>query len=281
MESPGTGPKEVAMGFVDEVIFDAIWDAAQYFYFTVKNKRRARAFTAFAGENGLSFDAKLDDYKGELMQMNAPSSAELKAQGKKRLSRKARHASRWFGDSSFQTRLWAFNTNRLRGDWQVNCNIMEGTWKGHLMTSFDTIWNEVGNADREGEYTSVFAHCKTADMPQAIITPTGLLSLLKRADQGQLLNAGYHTQKFESTEFNSTWRVSSIDQRKTSDFISQNMMEYLLEHSNEKWHVEMSPGGILISTVYTLSTAKIELAMDFLAGLLEHIDADLLGGSAQ
>ena len=56
------------------------------------------------------------------------------------------------------------------------------------------------------------------------------------------------------------------------------MMEYLLDHKNEKWHVELSPGGVLISTVYTLSPAKIEMAMDFLAGMLDNIDADLLRG---
>ena len=264
------------MGFIDEVVLDAIWDGARYLYFKSKNKRRAKAFGTFATANELAFDAKLTDYRGELMQMHAPSAAELKSQGKKRLSRKARHASRWFGDSSLQTRLWAFNSNRWRGDWQANCNIMEGTWKGHLITSFDTLWFEFGDADSEGEYTSVFAHCPNADMPQVIITPTGLLSMLKRADEGQLINAGDHKQQFESTQFNSSWRVSSVDQRKASDFISQDMMEYLLRHKDGKWHIELSPGGVLISTVYTLSPAKVELAMDFLAGLLDHIDADLL-----
>ena len=76
--------------------------------------------------------------------------------------------------------------------------------------------------------------------------------------------------------FNKSWRVSSVDHRLTSDFISQNMIEYLMDHKGEKWHIELSPGGVLISTVYTLSPAKVELAMDFLAGLLEHVDEDLL-----
>ena len=155
------------MGFIDEVVLDAIWDGARYLYFKSKNKRRAKVFGTFATANGLAFDAKLTDYRGELMQMHAPSAAELKSQGKKRLSRKARHASRWFGDSSLQTRLWAFNSNRWRGDWQANCNIMEGTWKGHLITSFDTLWFEFGDADSEGEYTSVFAHCPNAGVDPA------------------------------------------------------------------------------------------------------------------
>ncbi len=105
--------------------------------------------------------------------------------------------------------------------------------------------------------------------------------MVKRLDEGQLINLGYHQQQFELAEFNKTWRVTSVDQRLASDFISQNMMEYLLDHKNEKWHVELSQGGVLISTIYTLSPAKVELAMDFLAGMLDHIDADLLHGRSQ
>ena len=266
------------MGLVDELIFGGV----QFMFFKMKNNKRAKTFEAFAGEHQLSFAAKPSQYNGEIMQMQAPSSAELKSKGQRRLSMKARTASRWFGDSPFQTKLWAFVSNRMRGDWQTNCNIMEGTWKGHLMTSFDTLWFDLGGVvigdgdnTQEGEYTSVFAHCK-ATVPQVIITPTGLLSAIKRADEGQMLNLGYHRLKFESTDFNKALRVSAVDERLAYDFISQNMMEYLMEHKGEKWHIEMSPGGVLISTVYTLKPAKVELAMDFLAGLLEHVDADLL-----
>ena len=264
-----------------DFLFELIFDGLRFMYFKMKNNRRAKAFTAFAQQHGLTFSAKTAGYSGEIMQMKTPSAAELRDKGKKQLSRKARRASRWFGDSHFQTKLWAFNSNRFRGDWQVNCNIMEGQWKGHLMTTFDTLWYG-GNTDNddEGEYTSVFAHCK-GSLPQVIITPKGLLSMVKRLDEGQLLNMGYHQQQFELSEFNKTWRVTSVDQRLASDFISQNMMEYLLDHKNEKWHVELSPGGVLISTVYTLSPAKIEMAMDFLAGMLDHVDADLLHGQSQ
>lgn len=251
----------------------------QAVYFLFKNKRRAKAFQEFSDKHGLAFYPKTSGYNGEIMQMHAPSSADLRSQGKKRLSQKAMNASRWFGDSPFQTKLWAFTSNRFRGDWQTNCNIMEGKWKGHLMTTFDTLWFEDNQNDvSEGEYSSVFAHCK-GDLPQAIITPTGLLSALKRFDEGQMLNLGYHRQQFESTEFNNAWRVTAVEQRTTSDVLSQNMLEYLLEHKGEKWHIEFSTGGILISTMYTLNMAKIELAMDFLAGLLEHIDADLLSAA--
>lgn len=260
------------MGAILELVFDAVL----FLYFKMKNNRRAKAFSAFSQQHGLAFSAKTAEYRGEIMQMKTPSAEELKSQGKKKLSRKARRSHRLFGESHFQKKLWAFNSNRLHGDFQVNCNIMEGDWKGHLMTTFDTLW--YGNND-EGEYTSVFAHCR-GTVPQVIVTPKGLLSMVKRLDEGQLLNLGYHRQDFELSEFNKAWRVSSVDQRLTSDFISQNMVEYLLEHKNEKWHIELSPGGVLISTVCTLSSAKIEQAMDFLAGLLEHVDADLLRGEA-
>ena len=267
------------MGFVDGVLVDATGELGQYVYFKIKNKKRAKAFKAFAEEHGLAFSAKSSEYDGEIMKIQSPSAAELKSQGKKRLSRKARYASRYYGDSPFQTKLWPFVSNRMRGDWQSNCNIVEGNWKGHLMTSFDTLWFSYGESNSEGEYTSVFAHCH-AQMPQVIITPTGILSSLKRADEGQILNLGYHHQKFESNEFNKAWRVSAIDQRIASDFISQKMMDYLMDHQNEKWHIELSPGGILISTVLTLNMKKVEAAMNMLAGFLEHIDADLLQHSS-
>ncbi|MCH2137188.1 MAG: DUF3137 domain-containing protein [Phycisphaerales bacterium] len=260
------------MGLIDDVIIEGI----QFLFFKMKNNSRAKAFDAFAKANNLNFNAKANDYVGEIMQMETPSGAQAKAMGGRRMSVKARCASRWFGDSPLQTKLWAFVSNRMRGDWQTNCNIMEGQWKGHLMTTFDTLWFEPGNSTHsEGEYTSVFAHCK-ASVPQVLITPTGLLSALKRADEGQLLNFGYHKMQFESTDFNKTWRVSAVEERQTYDFISQSMMEYLLDHRKEKWHIEMSPGGILISTVYTLKPAQVEQAMDFLAGFLEHVDSDLL-----
>ncbi len=264
------------MGLIDDVILEG----AQFLYFKMKNNSRAKAFDAFASQHDLSFAAKSANYVGEIMQMETPSTAEFKGVGNRRLRGKARRASRWFGDSPFQAKLWAFISNRWRGDWQTNCNIMEGMWKGHLMTSFDTLWFDLGNDNTsEGEYTSVFAHCK-ANVPEVLISPTGLLSALKRADEGQMLNLGYHRTAFESADFNKTWRVSAADARLASDFISQNMMEYLLDHKSEKWHIELSRGGILISTVYTLKPAKVELAMDFLAGFLEHIDADLLQPAA-
>lgn len=263
-------------GFKMDLINAFITGGFKDLYFKFKNKKRAAAFGEFAGKHGLEFSAKVDGYSGEIMQMETPSSAELRDQGKKRLSRKAMNANRMFGDSQFQTKLWAFASNRLRGDWQTNCNIMEGTWKGHLMTTFDTLWySEDEDGVDEGEYSSVFAHCKS-ELPQAIITPTGLLAAIKSLDEGQLVNMGYHRQKFESTDFNKSWRVTAVEQRMVSDVISQRVIEYLLDHRGEKWHIELSRGGILISTMYTLNTAKIELAMDFLAGLLEHIDKDLL-----
>ena len=259
-----------------DFIFELIFDGIRFLYFKMKNNKRAKAFGAFAEKNGLTFNAKTAEYNGEIMQMQTPSAADLKSQGKKRLSRKARRANQYFGSSHFQAKLWAFNSNRYRGDWQANCNIMEGQWKGHLMTTFDTLWyGGQSGGDDEGEYSSVFAHCK-GHVPQVMITPRGMLAAVKRLDEGQLLNAGYSQQKFEMDAFNKSWRVSSVDHRLTSDFISQNMIEYLMDHKGEKWHIELSPGGVLISTVYTLSPAKVELAMDFLAGLLEHVDEDLL-----
>ena len=267
------------MGLVDDLIGDVILDGIHYMYFKWKNKKRAKLFDAFAREHGLSFSATVADYHGEIMQIKVPSSAELKSEGHKRLSRKAKHASRLYGDSPFQTKLWAFVTNRYRGDWQSNYNISEGTWNGRLVTSFDTLWFDAG-ASQEGEYTSVFAHCK-GEVPQVIIRPGGAASFFKQLEEDQVFNRGYHRQQFESAEFNKAWHVSSVDQRLASDFISQEMMEYLLEHKDVRWSIELSPGGVLVSSIYSLSPTQVKRLMDFLTGLLEHIDADLLGGSAQ
>ena len=143
------------------------------------------------------------------------------------------------------------------------------------MTSFDTLYFRVEDPPSEGEYSSVFAHC-SATMPRMIISPTGLMAGLKRIDENQVLNWGYHKVSFELADFNKNYRVVSTDAKLAFAFISQAMIEYLLDHSKEKWHIELAPGGILISTIFTMAPKDIEQAMDFLAGLLEHVDEDLL-----
>ena len=81
---------------------------------------------------------------------------------------------------------------------------------------------------------------------------------------------------FELVDFNKRYRVVSKDEKLAYGFISQNMMEYLMSHKDDKWHIETAPGGIIISTVYTLNPEKVEKAMDFLAGFLDHVDKYLL-----
>ena len=153
---------------------------------------------------------------------------------------------------------------------------MEGTWKGHTMTSFDTLFfNSSSDGTEEGEYTSVFAHCK-ASIPRMIISPTGILSGLKRLDENQMVNIGYHKIRFELDEFNKNYRVVSADEKLSYGFITPKMIEYLMKHKHEKWHFEFSEGGILISTVFTLNAEKVAKAMDFLAGFLGHLEGYLL-----
>ncbi|MDG2423945.1 MAG: hypothetical protein P8M22_08195 [Phycisphaerales bacterium] len=263
------------MGLLDDAIGDAVMLGGQMAYFKIKNNQRAKAFTKWSKAHDFTFCAKPAEYNGEIMQMPTADPDAAKARGGHALSAKASMAHRFFGDSQMQTKLWAFCSNRFRGDWQTNANILEGKWQGTLMTAFDTLWFDLGSPSSEGEYSSVFAHC-SAKLPRVIITPSGFLSSLKRLDEGQMANWGYHKLRFELDTFNKNWHVSSADEKLTYDFISQNMMEYLLEHHNEKWHLEISEGGILISTVFTLKPTKAELAMDFLAGFLEHVDEDLL-----
>jgi hypothetical protein len=265
------------MGAEGDLILDVVWSGAQMLYFKFKNAGRAKAFTAMANAHNMQFWAKGRDYDGCL---TGTMPSQQAGTSQKRMSMKAKGARRLFGESQLASRLCNFRTNTWRGDWQTNCNIMEGPWKGHTMTTFDTLWFDFGATDQEGEYTSVFSHC-AGDLPHMIITPTGFLSALKRADETQFMGLHSHKVKYESDAFNHAWRVVADDERAAYAIISQNMMDYLLEHNDEKWHIEMAAGGIMISTIYTLNQAKIEQAMDFLAGLIEHIDADLLQPTGQ
>ena len=258
------------MGLLD----DAVMLGGQMVYYKVKNDHRAKAFTKWAETHQFSFCKKPAEYQGEIMQMPTANPDAAKARGGRSLSAKAMMAHRMFGDSQLQTKLWAFCSNRFRGDWQTNANILEGRWNNTLMTAFDTLWFDI-DEDREGEYSSVFAHCP-ANLPRVLITPTGWLSTLKRADESQMVNWGYHKVQFELDSFNQQWHVATADKKLTYDFISQNMMEYLMDHHNEKWHLEISEGGLLISTVMALKPEKVESAMEFLSGFLKHVDQDLL-----
>lgn len=90
------------------------------------------------------------------------------------------------------------------------------------------------------------------------------------------MNYGYHKTSFESSDFNGRYKVLAADEKLAYAFISQAMIDYLMDHTKEKWHIELAPGGILISTIMTLAPKKITDAMDFLAGFLDHVDEDLL-----
>ncbi len=262
------------MGLFDDAVGDAIMLGGQMAYFKIKNHQRAKALTQWSKAHDFTFCTKPAEYSGEIMQLPTADPDAAKVRGGHALSAKAKMAHRLFGDSQMQTKLWAFCSNRFRGDWQTNANILEGRWQGTLMTAFDTLWFDL-TGDDEGEYSSVFAHC-SAKLPRVIITPGGFISSLKRVDENQIFNWGYHKIRFELETFNKQWHVSSADQKLAYDFISQNMMEYLMEHHNEKWHLEISEGGILISTMFTLKPAKVEMAMEFLDGFLKHVDEDLL-----
>lgn len=263
------------MGFADELIGDAALSGFQMLYFKLKNNKRAKKFKRWSDQNDFKFWPKAKDYDGEIMDLPTPDVAAAKTKGGLALSSKARMASRFFGESQIQTKLWSYCTNRFRGDWQTNANIMEGTWKDQTMTAFDTLWFQPTDQPAEGEYSSVFAH-SSAPLPRVIISPGGVLATIKRLDENQFLNLGYHKVEFELESFNKQWKVKTTDKKTAYDFISQSMMDYLMEHKGEKWHLEMGENGVLISTIYTLTPAKIEKAMDFLSGFMKHIDQDLL-----
>mgnify|MGYP001234377237 CR=1 FL=1 len=254
------------MGLVGDMVVAGV----QMLYFKLKNNSRAKAFQKMSDEHNLTFCKTPAEYKGAILSLNSSQDSQGLPTG--RLSAKAKFASRMFGRSQLQVHMHNFKSNKYRGDWQTNCNIMEGDWKGHTMTFFDTVFfNTNSDGTDEGEYSSVFVHSKNP-MPRMIISPTGILAGLKRLDENQMINIGYHKIQFELDEFNKSYRVVSADEKLSYGFITPKMIEYLMEHKHEKWHFEFAEGGVLISTVYTLNPKKVEMAMDFLAGFLDRLE---------
>ena len=148
-DRPNTS-KGKTMGFLDDAIGDAMILGGQMAYFKIKNNQRAKALTKWAKTHDFTFCNKPAEYTGEIMRLPTADPDAAKVRGGHALSAKASMAHRFFGDSQMQTKLWAFCSNRFRGDWQTNANILEGRWKGTLMTAFDTLWFDL-TGDNEGE----------------------------------------------------------------------------------------------------------------------------------
>jgi hypothetical protein len=119
------------------------------------------------------------------------------------------------------TSLWSgqpFGVGRSRRATEV----LTGTFEGMPVTSFTYRWT-TGERQREQTDTRhVVAVWLPAFLPTLEITPDGLGAKLAKAVGGQDL-------RFESEEFNRTWRVECRLPKFASDVVHPRLMERLLE----------------------------------------------------
>ena len=81
------------------------------------------------------------------------------------------------------------------------------------------------------------------------------------------------TIKFELDAFNKAYRVRGVDPKWTTAIIDQAMIEWLMQQ--KKHTIEVAPGGIMVSTWFTLKPEQTAEQLDFCTGFLEQIPEDL------
>lgn len=253
-----------------------VFGPIQMIYFWFKNRRRAKAMKAWASEKGLDFSL---DGGGFSPPANPHLSEDVSWIGKH--SGKATQVfARIFGMSKIQSSFPQFASNRFRGDWQSDKNICCGTYKGHTVVVWDTVYydlNTGGSASgtdwSEGEYTSVMV-LSDSPIKRTLITPNSLGKRLSafgiEEGRGTFRMSAVN---FELDAFNKKYRVKASDARWTFAIIDQAMMDWLM---NQKKHtIELAPGGISVSTWFMLDRNAIEDQLDFIIGFLDRFPDDL------
>lgn len=246
----------------------------QSVYFWMKNRKRARIMKSWADENGLQFVPDAKDFKSP----GNPHASEDASHIGKHSAKAHGIFSRMMGRSKIQSEFPQFASNRFRGDWQKDKNICWGSCKGYTVVVWDTIFYDLhddnGNMDwTEGEYTSIMVLC---DIPihRTMVTPNTLLKRLSAFGIEEGRGAfGMSTVNFELDQFNKAYRVKAADERWTFAIIDQAMMEWLIEQ--KKHTIEMAPGGVTVSTWFTLDSQQIDEQLGFITGLLDRIPEDL------
>ncbi len=252
--------------------FIPILGPLQMFWFWLKNRRRAKALRAWATENGLQFAPDGKTFSPP----PSPGHSEDASHLGKRSARATGIFARIIGMSKIQSTYPQFAANRLRGDWQSDKNICWGTYKGCTIVVWDTVFYDLNGGDAdwtEGEYTSIMV---LSDIPihRMMITPNTLFKRLSAFGIEEGTGTfSMSTVKFELEEFNKAYRVKAKDQRWTYAVIDQSMMDWLLKM--KKHTMEFAPGGVTISTWFTLDTDSIQRQLDFCIGFLERIPEDL------
>ena len=246
----------------------------QAIYFWFKNRRRARMLKSWAEEKGLQFapDGK------EFSPPANPGGSEDASQLGKHSGKAVQVFSRMIGMSKIQSAFPQFASNRLRGDWQSDKNICWGSYKGYTVVVWDTVHYDLntGNSSvdwSEGEYTSILVLTETP-IHRTMVTPNSLGKRLSAfgIEEGRGI-FGMSTVNFELDAFNKAYRVKASDERWTFAIIDQAMMEWLMQQ--KKHTIEMAPGGVTVSTWFTLETDQIEEQIEFIVGFLDRIPEDL------
>ncbi len=230
---------------------------------------------AWAAENGLEFSP---DTTGFTPPRNPSKKHDASGIGKH--SAKAVSVfTRLIGLSKIQSAFPQFASNRFRGDWQSDRNICWGSYKGHTIIAWDTVYYDL-NADSgsdidwsEGEYSSILVLTETEIQP-TLITPNSLgkrLSALGIEEGRGTFRMS--TVKFELDAFNQAYRVRSTDQKWAFAIIDQAMMEWLMQH--KKHTMELAPGGAAVSTWFTLSPEQFKEQFDFCIEFLDRFPEDL------
>ena len=245
----------------------------QALYFTMKNRSRAKAFSTWAGKHGLQFAANGRAFTPPENVDDSEDASSFMEHG----SRASGIFNGLCGGSKIQIAYPQFASNRFRGDWQTEKNICWGTWKGHTVITWDTVFYEL-QADSdvdwsEGEFSSVLVLTDTP-LHRIQLTPNTIGNRLRATaiEEGAGL-LSLHAVEFEPAAFNKAYRVKARDKGWTRAVIDQAMIKWMME--SKKHTMEIAPGGIMVSTWFTLKPEQIEAELDFCTGFLERIPEEL------
>ncbi|MEE2971666.1 MAG: hypothetical protein VX672_00950 [Planctomycetota bacterium] len=246
----------------------------QMLYFKLKNRRRARIFGEWAKTHGLQF---APDSKGFEPPANPAPKYDMSGLGK-HSAKAAGIFARLVGMSKIQSSYPQFASNRLRGEWQSDKNISWGTYRGRTVVVWDTVYYDLDLSSnktdwQEGEYTSIMILTETP-IHSTLITPNSLGRRLSAfgIEEGRG-TFSMHTVNFELDAFNKAYRVKSKDAKWAFAIIDQAMMEWLMQQ--KKHTMELAPGGVTVSTWFTLTPEQVQEQLDFCLDFLDHFPEDL------
>ena len=241
-------------------------------YFAMKNKSRSSAAQKWSKQHGLEFAPNSKTFTAPANPMMKQHVSDFAAHS----SRATGIFGRLLGMSKMQEAFPQFASNRFRGDWQTDKNICWGTWKGYTVITWDTVFYDLqAQSDdwSEGEYSSILILTDTP-LHGTLVAPNTLMKRLSAfgIEEGRGTFT-METVKFEVEAFNKAYRVRARDRKWTYAIIDQAMIEWLLQ--NKKHTMEIAPGGVMVSTWFTLKPEETAAQLDFCTEFLDRIPEDL------